>query len=87
LLLANLPGPYQNQLLCGISTHLLQAHWDELVQTTNADFSLSGLHRTSAIRLSYLYAANSSELAGIIGRIDASRLERLRRRLSDYLRP
>jgi mRNA interferase MazF len=58
LLLANLPGPYQNQLLCGISTqlHLLQAHWDELVQTTDADFSLSGLHRTSAIRLSYLYA-------------------------------
>ena len=89
LLLADLPGPYQNRLLCGISTQLqhLQPNWDELLQPTDADFSSSGLHRLSAIRLSYLYAADSSELVGIIGRIEPSRLERLRRRLSDHLRP
>jgi mRNA interferase MazF len=35
LLLADLPGPYQNLLLCGISTqlHQLQANWDERVWT------------------------------------------------------
>jgi mRNA interferase MazF len=89
LFLADLPGPYQNLLLCGISTqlHLLQANWDELIEVGDADFAASGLHRDSAIRLSYLYAADPSEIAGVIGQIDATRLERLRQRLSDHLRP
>ena len=89
LLLASLPGPYQNLLLCGISTQLqhLQPNWDELIQTSDADFTSSGLHRDSVIRLSYLYAADASEIAGVIGSIDPARLQRLRQRLSDHLRP
>jgi len=89
LLLADLPGPYQNLLLCGISTqlHQLQADWDELVDAADADFAASGLHQTSAIRLSYLHAADPIEIMGVIGAIDASRLDRLRQRLSDHLRP
>jgi mRNA interferase MazF len=89
LLLAALPGPYQNLLLCGVSTQLqnLQANWDELVQASDQDFASSGLHRPSAIRLSYLYAADPSEVAGVIGQIDPSRLQRLRQRISDHLRP
>ena len=89
LLLADLPGPYQNLLLCGISTQLqyLQANWDELVQSGDADFPSSGLHRPSVIRLSYLYAADPAEIAGVIGDVDPSRLHRLRQRMSDHLRP
>jgi mRNA interferase MazF len=89
LLLSDLPGPYQHLLLCGISTqlHHLEANWDELVQGGDADFPSSGLHRASLIRLSYLYAADPSEIAGVIGAIDPSRVQRLRQRLSDHLRP
>jgi mRNA interferase MazF len=89
LFLVDLPGPYQNLLLCGISTQLqkLEPNWDELVQPTDADFSSSGLHRASVIRLSYLHAADPGEVAGVIGQIDAARLHRLRQRLSDRLRP
>ena len=89
LLLADLPGPYQNLLLCGISTqlHHLQGNWDELVDAGDADYANSGLHQPSVIRLSYLYAADPSEIAGVIGVIDPSRLDRLRQRLSDHLRP
>jgi hypothetical protein len=89
LLLADLPGPYQSLLLCGISPqlHLLEVDWDELVQTSDADFAPSGLRGPSAIRLSYLYAADPGEIAGVIGSIDRSRLHRLRQRLSDHLRP
>ena len=60
LVLAQLPGPYQTLLLCGISTQLqfVQTNWDELVQPGDADFGTSGLHKASAIRLSYLYAAD-----------------------------
>jgi mRNA interferase MazF len=89
LLLAELPGPYQSLLICGISTqlHLLQANWDELIQSGDSDFPGSGLHRDSAIRLSYLYAADRNEVAGIVGAVDPVRLQRLRQRLSDHLRP
>jgi mRNA interferase MazF len=87
LLLADLPGPYQNLLLCGVSTQLqqLRANWDELIQGGDADFPSSGLHRASAIRLGYLYAADSGEIAGVIGSIDRTRLQRLRQRLADHL--
>jgi mRNA interferase MazF len=89
LVLSLLPGAYQNLLLCGISTQLQQLapNWDELIQSGDADFPPSGLHYDSAIRLSYLYAADPSEVAGIIGNIDPSRLQRLQQRLSDHLRP
>lgn len=89
LLIAFLLGSYQNLLICGISTQLanLAANWDEVIQPGDPDFGSSGLHHTSSIRLSYLYAANARELAGVIGHIDPARLQRLRQRLSDHLRP
>ena len=89
LVLAQLPGAYQNLLLCGISTQLqyLQANWDGLVQPGDTDFQASGVHHASAIRLSYLYAADPTEVAGVIGLIDPSRLQRLRQRLADHLLP
>jgi mRNA interferase MazF len=88
LLLATLPGPYQSLLICGISTqlHALVPDWDEQVSPTDPDFKSSGLRRASAVRLSYLYAAAANEVAGAIGGIDATRLERLRARLVLQLR-
>ncbi|HVK16547.1 MAG TPA: type II toxin-antitoxin system PemK/MazF family toxin [Fimbriiglobus sp.] len=89
LALALLPGPYQNLLNCGVSTQLanLQPSWDEVIQPGDPDFASSSLRQSSAVRLSYLYAADRSELAGVIGQIDPARLQRLRQRLSDHLRP
>jgi mRNA interferase MazF len=56
LLLVSLPGPYQNLLICGISTQMqnVQANWDEEIEPGDPDFSSSGLHPASLIRLSYL---------------------------------
>jgi mRNA interferase MazF len=87
LVLALLPGPFQNVLICGISTRLqdLQPNWDESLSQQDGDFPGSGLHRTSAIRLSYLYATESREIAGVIGHIDPNRLSRLRSRLAGLL--
>ncbi len=89
LLLAELPGPYQNLLICGISTQLKQLHAnrDELIQPGDFDFVASGLHRASIIRLSYLYAAERAEIAGRIGNLEPARFQRLRQRLWDHLRP
>jgi mRNA interferase MazF len=87
LILALLPGPYQNYVICGISTQLqqLQANWDERIGMADSDFSQSGLHQESAVRLSYLMAATGSEIAGTIGRVDLARLARLRSRLAARL--
>lgn len=89
LLLTLLPGPYQNLLLHGVSTQLqhAQANWDGMIQASDPDYASSGLHRPTIIRLSYLYAADSGEVSGVIGQVDASRLERLCQRLADHLRP
>jgi len=87
LVLALLPGPYQNVLICGISTQLdrLQPDWDEFIGPDDGDFGGSGLHRASGIRLSYLYAGDPRELVGVIGRIEGDRLRRLRTRLAGLL--
>jgi len=87
LVLALLPGPFQNVLICGISTQLedLEPDWDEFMGPQEADFGASGLRRPSAIRLSYLYAADARELSGAIGRVDPQRLKRLRARLAGLL--
>src|SRR5438132_10314756 len=89
IFLASLPGPYQTALLCGISTqlHLIVVDWDELIGPADADFASSGLHHPSAIRLSFLHGAHATDIGGVIGQIDDSRLDRLRQRLSDHLVP
>ncbi len=89
LFLTTLPGPYQDGLLCGISTRLQNTlpNWDELIQPGDTDFAASGLIQASVIRLSYLRAVTSAEIIGLIGTIDPSRLLRVRQHLSDYLRP
>ena len=87
LVLARLPGTYQNVLICGISTQLhdLQPDWDDRIDPRDVDFVQSGLRRTSAIRPSYLYGADVREILGVIGRVDAARLDRVRRRLAELL--
>jgi mRNA interferase MazF len=87
LIICSLPGPYQNLLLCGVSTqiHLLEPDWDELIAPQDLDFTQSGLRQQSAARLSYLYSASRSEFLGSIGHVDPSRLNRLRSRLAKRL--
>jgi mRNA interferase MazF len=88
LILIDLPGQYQDILVCGISSRLdnLEAQWDERIEVTDADYPSSGLHRASSIRLSYLYSATRQEIHGSIGRLDADRVDRLRNRLAEHFR-
>jgi mRNA interferase MazF len=87
--LAELPGPYQTMLLCGISTQtsVVLTDWDEPISPADTDFTGSGLHQASVIRLSYLRSARPVEIQAVIGSISPGRLDRLRTRLSDHLQP
>lgn len=87
LVIAVLPGLYQNLLVCGISTRLenMEPDWDEVIADSDADFAATGLHRTSAIRPSFLAAIASEAVAGRIGEVSADKLDSIRTRLVECL--
>jgi len=87
LLLRQLPLPYNDFLVCGISTQLHQMikGFDELISTPDDDFKISGLIQESIIRLSFLAVIPLNLIAGKIGRISEKRHQKILQRLSDYL--
>src|SRR5262245_36671767 len=88
LFLMRMP-PFEDFLVCGISTQLQQAvpDFDETIAPTDADFRTSGLKAASLIRLGYLAVLPRSAFKGRIGSVSAARRKRLLIRLSDFLRP
>jgi len=79
--------PYQDLLVCGVSTQLHQyvKDFDEIISPANADFKSSGLLSKSLIRLGFLAVLPRRRVLGSIGSISAKRHKRLLRKLSDYL--
>jgi len=88
LFLLRMP-PFQDFLVCGISTQLQQAvpDFDETIAPADPDFRTSGLKAASLIRLGYLAVLPRSEFKGRIGSVSAARRKRLLTKLSDFLRP
>lgn len=87
LILSELPGRFDDHLVCGISSqmHQLVPEWDESIESTAPDFSESGLRLSSIVRLSFLAAVPANQISGGIGRIAPERLRRLLMRLSRHL--
>lgn len=87
LILAELPGRFDDLLVCGISSqvHQFVPEWDESIESSSTDFLASGLRLPSIARLSFLAVVPSGQTAGGIGRIASERLSRLLMRLSRYL--
>ena len=87
LVLARLPGPYQTWLVCGVSTQTegLVDGWDEVLEPQQPWFAATGLHRQSAVRLSFLSAVDEPTITGRIGVVPRSVVNRQRRRLASLL--
>ena len=86
LVLRKMP-PYQDLLLCGISTQLRQEveGFDDVINVDDADFSASGLRAASLVRLGFLAVLPPQSVLGTLGSVEASRHQKLLRRLTDYL--
>jgi mRNA interferase MazF len=86
IILRELP-PYQDFLVCGVSTQLHQKveEFDEIIAPAEPDFSSSGLKSESLIRLGFLAVLPRSSIIGAIGSISSERHKRLLKTLSDYL--
>jgi len=79
--------PFNDLLVCGISTQLHQQvpGFDEVITPGDADFRASGLQARSLIRLGFLVALPSVRIVGTIGAIAPERHKRLLLALSTYL--
>ena len=86
IILRKMP-PYQDCLVCGVSTklHQLVPGFDELIKSGDDDFVASGLISDSVIRLGFLAVLPRNRILGSIGSISRQRHKGLLERLSTYL--
>jgi len=87
LLLGKLPGPYDDWLICMISSqtrHYIPG-FDEIIQAGDPDFATSGLKVPSVVRVGRLAVVEGRMLLGAIGEIDSARLQRIKTHLADWL--
>lgn len=87
LLLQQLPGRFGDWLVCMISSqqHQQIPNFDELIAEQDRDFSQSGLHRPSVIRIARVAVVETGLLSRRIGRISKSRLARIKKRLARWI--
>lgn len=87
ILLSSLPGPFSDWMICALTSQLQHKvdDWDEVIDASDPDFSISGLKCPSLIRLGKLATVESAVLEGVLGEISSERLNRLLQRLSAYL--
>jgi mRNA interferase MazF len=79
--------PFQDILVCGISSKLEQAvpDFDEYLTPADPDFRTSGLKASSIIRLGFLASLPANLVKGRIGSISSARLKRLLANLCKHL--
>lgn len=87
LLLSQLPGEYDDWLICMVSSQTYHAipEFDEIIQQSDSDFISSGLKVPSVIRVGRLAVVEGKTLLGAIGQIAPERLERIKRHLAEWL--
>jgi len=87
LLIAPVPGPYEDWLVCMFSTQLDQAlsGFDEIIEADASDFHSSGLRVPSVIRVARLAVVGGDMLVGALGEISEERLRRIQRTLADWI--
>ncbi|MCK4543183.1 MAG: type II toxin-antitoxin system PemK/MazF family toxin [Spirochaetales bacterium] len=88
LVLCKLPGPYEDWLICMISTQLSQQidGFDELIRPGDQDLNYSGLKAPSLFRISRLAVVEKSILLGAIGEISTERLSLIKTSLSHWIK-
>ena len=87
IVLREMPMPYRDLFVCGVSTRLNQyvEGLDDIISPADADFMSSGLRLESVIRLSFLGVIPRRLVRGVLGNISDERHKRLLQRLIDYL--
>ncbi|MGI8566783.1 MAG: type II toxin-antitoxin system PemK/MazF family toxin [Pyrinomonadaceae bacterium] len=71
--------PFQDMLVCGVSTQLHQEvkDFDETIAPTDSGFVASSLVGKSLIRLGFLTVVPQSQIVSVIGSVSSTRHRRL----------
>jgi len=87
LLISQVPGPFDDWLVCMISsqTRQLSEGLDEILREEDKDFAQSGLKVASVIRVGRLAVVEGKMLVGSVGEINIERLQRLKSNLTRWL--
>lgn len=87
LLLGKIPGPFDDWLICMISSRLRHCidGFDDIISEQAPDFPQSGLKTESLIRTGRLAVVAGDILLGAIGEISPQRLQRIKANLIDWL--
>lgn len=87
LILRKVPGPYDDWLICMISSQLRHElpEIDDRIDTDDADFGQSGLRTASLIRATRLAVVGSEIFEGRIGSLPDARVARIRERIAAWI--
>ncbi|MDZ7292475.1 MAG: type II toxin-antitoxin system PemK/MazF family toxin [candidate division KSB1 bacterium] len=88
LLIAKLPGDYEDWLVCMISSQVHQyiKDVDDIISPDSDDFLQSGLKTQSVFRVSRLAVAAEGIIIGTIGTISQERLNRIKNNLITWIK-
>jgi len=88
LVLRDLPGKYDDWLICMISSQLPRQiqGLDEIITSEDPDFEQSGLKLPSVIRGSRITVVAEGILLGKIGEIAPERLHKLRENIANWIK-
>lgn len=87
LIISTVPGRHSDLLLAMISSRIHQAipNFDEMIETTEADYTTTGLKARSVIRVARLVTVEASVINARLGAVSDSRLQRVKSRLVKWL--
>ena len=87
LVVAVAPGRHADLLLALISsrTHQAVPQFDEIIDPSDADYAVTGLKAQSVVRLARLACVEASVINACLGSISPQRLQKVRKRLTDWL--
>jgi len=87
LMLRRTSARFDDWLVCMVSSQLHQAEpaLDEVISTSDSDFSATGLKTSSVLRLSRLAVVDGRTIAGSLGTISPARLASIRQKLSAWI--
>jgi mRNA interferase MazF len=86
LLLSKMPGPFDDWLICAITSRLRHEvkGWDERIELMHDDFRSSGLKVPSLVRIGKLATVEEAMLEGLLGEISSERLRKILKRLQGH---
>jgi mRNA interferase MazF len=87
LVLKSMPQ-YHDLLVCGISSQLWNfvEGFDEKIEDSHPDFKISGLTRSSIVRIGYLATLDIRDIKGTIRHVSSETINLIISRLVEYLK-